>query len=234
MATYSIFDGGNRRTLPWESIRDSGLDPQYPVMYAAHLKNAHKVIPYHIDFANELFRSWLNLSVPNGTILPNDELRTHVFGPGSVIREVVLQVKGLCPEEGEGGNPPPTPPTVNVQLQRADGTLLSDFGNQTLDEFGAIRLAVNTAQTFTGDGNAYLVVRLVSGELTCVCFGVIVEVVQLYDPHTCECVTPCGAEFPEPNCPPSGLVAAWTAPAPTPPPGGGGGGGGGGGDGGGG
>lgn len=219
MATYSIFEGGNRRTLPWESIRDSGLDPQYPVMYAAHLKNAHKVIPYHIDFGNEMFREWLKLSVPNQTIAPGDELRTHLFGPGTRVTDVVLQVKGLCPTEGTEGNPAPEPPTIMVELQDAAGNVIGTYGSVdgiTLDTQGSAYLTYSPSAggaAWTGDGNAYLVIRLESGELTCACFGVIVGLIQLFDPHGCECLTPCGADFPAPNCPPSGLISPWTPPA---------------------
>lgn len=219
MATYSIYEGGNRRTLPWESIRDSGLDPQYPVMYSAHLKNAHKVIPYHIDFGNEMFREWLKLSVPNQTIVPGDELRTHLFGPGTRITDVAIQVKGLCPTEGTEGNPAPEPPVISVELQDTDGNVLATYGSETtLDELGYQYLTFNPTDGgpefgWTGDGNAFLVIRLESGELTCACFGVIVGLIQLYDPHGCECLTPCGADFPAPNCPPSGLISPWTRPA---------------------
>lgn len=220
MATYSIFEGGNRRTLPWESIRDSGLDPQYPVMYAAHLKNAHKVIPYHIDFGNEMFREWLKLSVPDQTIEAGDELRTHLFGPGTRITDVAIQVKGLCPTEGTEGNPAPEPPVIEVELQDTDGNVLASYGGEvaiTLDELGYRYLTFNPTDGgadfgWTGDGNAFLVIRLVSGELTCACFGIIVGLIQLFDPHGCECLTPCGADFPAPNCPPSGLISPWTPP----------------------
>ncbi|MBS0227620.1 MAG: hypothetical protein JSS23_02875, partial [Proteobacteria bacterium] len=94
MARYAIFDGGNKRRYPWESDRDSGIDPSYAVRYSAHLTNFHKVLRYHLDFNNEDFRNWLNLSTPSGSIATGDDIVLFAYGPGTKVGDVVLQIKG--------------------------------------------------------------------------------------------------------------------------------------------
>ena len=102
MARYNIYDGGNLRRYPWESDRDSGLDPSYAVRYSAHLTNFHKVLRYHVDFADEAMRDWLDLSVPNRELVAGDELALHLVDQLAPARarlrlQLVLQHPGLQP-----------------------------------------------------------------------------------------------------------------------------------------
>jgi hypothetical protein len=204
MARYSIFDGGNLRLYPWENDRNSGIDPSYPVRYSAHLTNFHKVLRYHIDFNNEVFRRWVNDTLPTGQLEAGDELVTHLFGPGTVLEHFAVQVKGVPPTEGVGGEPAPTPPTFLFTIEDEEGAVLHSFGNHTLDSEGYI--PVIGVDVFMPN-NAFLVARLVSGDASYSCFGLLASLVQLLDGHACECkVDPCGAEFPDPNCVPAGLT----------------------------
>lgn len=205
MARYSIFDGGNRRLFPWENDRNSGIDPSYPVRYSAHLTNFHKVLRYHLDFQNEIFSTWVRDAMPTGQMEVNDELVTHLFGPGTVIRELAIQVKGVPPSTGANpGDPPPTPPTFTFEIQREDGTVAETIGTYTLDSTGYIWPDLEKVQL---SNNGFLVARLDSGDASYSCFGILAELVQLIDGHSCSCLPkPCGADFPEPNCVPPGLT----------------------------
>lgn len=206
MARYAIFDGGNKRRYPWESDRDSGIDPSYAVRYSAHLTNFHKVLRYHLDFNNEDFRNWLNLSTPSGSIATGDDIVLFAYGPGTKVGDVVLQIKGVPPTVGEGGNPPPTPPTVVIRLEDDTGALVHTVGTYTLDSTGYIHVDLGgVAEAFLPQ-NGYLTMRLSSGTLAYSCFGVMSSLTQFIDPHGCECVTGCGADFPDPDCTTGGFV----------------------------
>ena len=211
MARYSIFDGGNLRLYPWENDRNSGIDPSYPVRYSAHLPNKQKVLPYHVDPNNEVFRRWMRDTLPTGSLVPGDQLVIHSYGPGTYINKATLQVKSVPPTVGENGDPPPTPATYNLSVEAEDGTVLQDLGDHTLNSAGYIRLLDADADVFIPT-NGFLVATLVSGDADYSCFEVFVSLDQHYSGRPCEClVDPCGADFPDPNCAPAGLTLDGTA-----------------------
>ena len=205
MARYSIFDGGNRRLFPWENDRNSGIDPSYPVRYSAHLTNFHKVLRYHIDFNDDVFSRWMSESVPDGELAVSDELVTHLFGPGTSIQRLALQVKGVPPTEGQNGEPPPVPPTFAIRLENEDGSTLVDLGEQTLDSEGYILLDDAIDAFFPGNG--FLVLQLQDGDPSFSCLTIHAALVQLFDDRPCNCdPAPCGAEYPDPDCTLPGLI----------------------------
>lgn len=211
MARYSIFDGGNLRLYPWENDRNSGIDPSYPVRYSAHLPNKQKVLPYHVDPNNEVFRRWMQDTLPTGSLVPNDELVIHLYGPGTYIHFATLQVKSVPPTTGTGGNPPPTPATFALSIEAEDGTVLQDLGSYLMDTVGYIPL-IDPGEYVFVPNNGFFVARLVSGDANYSCFEVFVSLDQHYSGRPCDCsVAPCGAEFPDPNCAPAGLSLDSTA-----------------------
>lgn len=210
MARYSIYDGGNLRNYPWESDRVSGIDPAYPVRYSAHLTNFHKVLRYHVDFQNEIFRSWTNEAVNDGELVANDDLVVLLLGQGTKVVDVVVQVKGVCPTEDPDGAGPgvaAVPPVFEIRIEDADGALVgATLGTVTMNDTGYVTYF--NVDRFISGTHGFITARLISGDANCVCFGVMANVVQFIDPHSCECTAPCGADFPDPNCPPTGLVTA--------------------------
>lgn len=206
MARYAIFDGGNKRRYPWDSDRDSGIDPSYAVRYSAHLTNFHKVLRYHLDFNSEVMREWQVSSTPTGALVANDDLVLFSFGPGTKLSDFVLQTKGIPPTVGEGGNPPPTPPSVTFTVENEDGTVAHTIGSYTLDATGYTYVNLSAEDTTFLPNNGYLVMRLTAGTLAYSCFGAMVGLVQYFDPHGCECVTGCGADFPDPDCTTGGFT----------------------------
>ena len=207
MARYNIYDGGNLRRYPWESDRDSGLDPSYAVRYSAHLTNFHKVLRYHLDFADEAMRDWLDLSVPNRELVVGDEIAVHLYGPGTKIEDVVIQIKGVFePAVGaEAPNPAPVPSVWAFSVRDEFGNVVKEIGEITMDGTGYVPFLEENI--FLGT-NGFLVARLVSGDFDYACFGVMANLVQFIDPYECECAGPCGAEYPDPICPPAGLTAS--------------------------
>ena len=201
MARYYIYDGGNLQRQPWESGRDSGLDPSYAARYSAHLTNFHKVLRYHVDFADEFMSDWLKLSVVNRELAAGDELGIHLYGPGTKIVDIVVQVKGAC-EPPAAGEPAVTPAVWELVVVDEANNVVQTVGQFDMTAAGYIPFL--DQNIFLGT-NGFLVARLVSGDADCGCFGVMANLVQFIDPYDCSCAGPCGAEFPDPTCPPAGL-----------------------------
>ena len=92
---HNLYQGGNRRNLPWEPMIQSG-NTHHTVRYAAHLPTKHRVLPFYFNQLDAGVQDYLEQVAPNGIVV-NDSLAVHLLAAGTLVREIVVEIKRALP-----------------------------------------------------------------------------------------------------------------------------------------
>lgn len=198
MADFKVFDGGNLNAQPLDSFMKSDYIGGYPVKYAAHLTNRHKVMPFHIDFGHPKWRDFIG-DEAGGELKGTDALGTHLLAAGTELSGVAIEIRQGADGSDFSGM------KVGLKLVTADGT---EEETETTDadqakffwpvELDQLRLHQ--------PGILYVVFEGVDEEdvsKSGICLSVTPGLIGYASEYSCYCGSaPCDTEYPDPECSP--------------------------------
>lgn len=215
MAIHNVFFGGDgaHRYDRHSFVHDASAG--HVVRYEGLLLNRHIVLPFYFDAGKD---SWRHYTKMEGKFAVGDTLRTHLVGAHALLTNLVFHNKlasGLRNDRGEietatqvevsfikgDGSPVDNTQAVTIDLSKVGTTVINATGK--VADAGA---AIDMQQVFTTE-KVYVQIKLNAGTLDEGCFSAFLELVDMYDVRGCTCVAaPCETEYPNPLCPPGGLV----------------------------
>jgi len=216
MAVHKVFFGGNGRGGYERHSRVADATSDLRVRYEGLLLNRHHVLDFLFDAGLEEWRGYVEME---GKFEVGDELLTHWIGDNANIQKLVFHNKRESGVVDQASGNITTPTSVEVSFVDATGadilgtspvTIdLSKTGRTVIDGQGEVDVsaAFQTQQLMTAE-NAYVKVKLTAGTLENACFSMFLDFVDFIDVRGCTCdPIPCETTYPDPLCPPGGLVS---------------------------